>query len=305
MHCDATGMYEKEIEVADLLEMVLTAEHEIHGEESDLDPTPPTLHIPKPTHLHPLIPKPTPKPTHLHPLIPKPTPKPTHLHPLIPKHTPKPTHLHPLIPKPTPKPTHLHPLIPKPTPKPTHLHPFIPKPTPKPTNLHPFIWIQLRPPDLVFCIEWEAGVFWWGSSSSTSDQTKPSESSDKHDIPVTKPAQALVPVVLEGSSLAQSPVNSHSVHQIPSQYYPDSLTDPDEIAKVEKIYLKVKCAGKITEVDIFPQEKISVLLKEACDMAGKKPERMTLIYEGKHLDVDEKVCHYSLRRGTIVNLIHV
>ncbi|CAM4496913.1 unnamed protein product [Leuciscus chuanchicus] len=63
------------------LEMVLTAEHEIHGEESDLDPTPPTLHIPKPTHLHPLIPKPTPKPTHLHPLIPKPTPKPTNLHP--------------------------------------------------------------------------------------------------------------------------------------------------------------------------------------------------------------------------------
>ncbi|CAM4696163.1 unnamed protein product [Leuciscus chuanchicus] len=52
------------------------------------DPTPPTLHIPKPTHLHPLISKPTPKPTHLHPLIPKPTPKPTHLHPLIPKPTP-------------------------------------------------------------------------------------------------------------------------------------------------------------------------------------------------------------------------
>jgi len=58
--------------------MVLTAEHEIHGEELDLDPT---LHIPKPTQLHPLIPKPTPKPTQLHPLVPKPTPKPTQLHP--------------------------------------------------------------------------------------------------------------------------------------------------------------------------------------------------------------------------------
>jgi len=34
--------------------MVLTAEHEIHGEESDPDPTPPTLHTPKPTQLHPL-----------------------------------------------------------------------------------------------------------------------------------------------------------------------------------------------------------------------------------------------------------
>jgi len=62
--------------------MVLTAEHEIHREESDPDPTPPTLHIAKPTHFHPLIPKPTPKPTQLHPLILKPTPKPTQLHPL-------------------------------------------------------------------------------------------------------------------------------------------------------------------------------------------------------------------------------
>ncbi len=44
-------------------EMVLTAEHKIQGARLDLDPTPPTLHIPKPTHLHPLIPK----PTHLHP----------------------------------------------------------------------------------------------------------------------------------------------------------------------------------------------------------------------------------------------
>jgi len=48
--------------------MVLTAEHEIHREESDPDPTPPTLHTPKPTQLHPLIPKPTPNPTYLHPL---------------------------------------------------------------------------------------------------------------------------------------------------------------------------------------------------------------------------------------------
>ncbi len=37
-----------------------------------VDPTPPTLHIPKPTRLHPLIPK----PTHLHPLDVDPTPPP-------------------------------------------------------------------------------------------------------------------------------------------------------------------------------------------------------------------------------------
>ncbi len=44
-------------------EMVLTAEHKIQGARLETDPTPPTLHIPKPTRLHPL----TPKPTHLHP----------------------------------------------------------------------------------------------------------------------------------------------------------------------------------------------------------------------------------------------
>jgi len=49
--------------------MVITTEHEIHGEESDPDPTPPTLRIPKPTQLHPLIPNPTTKPTQLHPSV--------------------------------------------------------------------------------------------------------------------------------------------------------------------------------------------------------------------------------------------
>uniref|UniRef100_A0A671NBJ0 Kinesin-like protein n=1 Tax=Sinocyclocheilus anshuiensis TaxID=1608454 RepID=A0A671NBJ0_9TELE len=43
--------------------MVLTAEHKLQGAWLDPDPTPPTLHIPKPTRLHPLIPK----PPHLHP----------------------------------------------------------------------------------------------------------------------------------------------------------------------------------------------------------------------------------------------
>ncbi len=52
--------------------MVLTAEHKIQGARLDPDPTPPTLHIPKPTRLHPLIPK----PTRLHPLDVDPTPPP-------------------------------------------------------------------------------------------------------------------------------------------------------------------------------------------------------------------------------------
>lgn len=54
-----------------------------------------------------------------------------------------------------------------------------------------------------------------------------------------------------------------------------------ETAEVDKINIIVKCAGKTTEVDMFPQESISVLLKEACDRAGKKPEKMSLVYEGK------------------------
>jgi len=50
-------------DVADeVCSLVLTAEHEIHGEESDPDPTPPTLRTPKPNQLRPLIPKPTPNP---------------------------------------------------------------------------------------------------------------------------------------------------------------------------------------------------------------------------------------------------
>jgi len=57
--------------------MVLTAEHEIQGEELDPDPTPPTLDIPKPTHLQPLITNPTPNPTKLHPLDLDPTPPPS------------------------------------------------------------------------------------------------------------------------------------------------------------------------------------------------------------------------------------
>lgn len=61
----------------------------------------------------------------------------------------------------------------------------------------------------------------------------------------------------------------------------NSFSDADETAEVDKINIIVKCAGKTTEVDMFPRESISVLLKEACDRAGKKPEKMALVYEGK------------------------
>lgn len=67
--------------------------------------------------------------------------------------------------------------------------------------------------------------------------------------------------------------------QIQSQCY---CADPHEIAKVDKINLYVKCAGKTMEVDIFLMERISIVQKGACEWAGKKPEKMSLIFEGKH-----------------------
>ncbi len=66
-------------QVRPLAEIVLTAEHMIQGARLDLDPTPPTLHRPNSTRLHPLIPKPpisTLKPTNLYPLDVDPTPPP-------------------------------------------------------------------------------------------------------------------------------------------------------------------------------------------------------------------------------------
>lgn len=72
-----------------------------------------------------------------------------------------------------------------------------------------------------------------------------------------------------------------SDHPLISPQFSNSFSDPDETAEVDRINIIVKCAGKTMEVDMFPLESISVLLKEACDWAGKKPEKMKLVYEGK------------------------
>ncbi|KAK2913346.1 hypothetical protein Q8A67_001745 [Cirrhinus molitorella] len=146
-------------------------------------------------------------------------------------------------------------------------------------------------------VEWVTSVFWWNR--------EPSESSNKNDIPVTRSSQTLVSEVQEGSRPAQTPVNSHSgysdhLHIPPQCYsnYSSSFNDPDETAKVDRINIIVKCAGKTTEVDMYPLERISVLLKDACEQAGKKPEKMSLVYEGNCLDVNKTVSQYGLRGGT-------
>ncbi|KAF4111565.1 hypothetical protein G5714_008596 [Onychostoma macrolepis] len=153
-------------------------------------------------------------------------------------------------------------------------------------------------------------ISWWTSSSSTpansstanQSQTEPSKSSNKNDIPVTNPPQTRVSEVQEGSSPVQTTVNSHSGHydhpHMPPQYS-NSFSDPDEISKINII---VKCAGKTMEVDMFPLESISVLLKEACDRAGKKPEKMSLVYEGKWLDVNKPTEIYNSRSALSVRI---
>lgn len=153
--------------------------------------------------------------------------------------------------------------------------------------------------------------FFWRTSSSSSpannwneneNQTEASE--NKNDVPVTKPPLILVSELQEPSS----PEQTHSAHSdhppIPPQYCSSSFTDPDENAKVDRINIIVKCAGKTVEVDVYPLERISVLLKQACEWAGKKPEKMSLVYEGNRLDVNMTVSHYGLRGGTTVHLIH-
>lgn len=68
--------------------------------------------------------------------------------------------------------------------------------------------------------------------------------------------------------------------QTPVQSVPSS-PQPDETSQVDKINFIVKSAGKSMAMDVFPLERISVFLKEACERAGKKPEKMRLIFDGK------------------------
>lgn len=58
---------------------------------------------------------------------------------------------------------------------------------------------------------------------------------------------------------------------------------PDATSQVNSINIIVKYAGKIMTVDVYPLESVSVLLKEACEKAGKKPEKMVLVFNGKHV----------------------
>ncbi|KAL6490914.1 hypothetical protein MHYP_G00012590 [Metynnis hypsauchen] len=98
-------------------------------------------------------------------------------------------------------------------------------------------------------------------------------------------------------------IQDGDVTQRTDAMFPCTITF-DHTDDVHKKNIYVKCAGKSKEFFAFPLEKISVLLQEACDWANKKPQRMTLVFEGEHLDVMKTMSEYpGLRAGSKVNLI--
>ncbi|KAG9274433.1 hypothetical protein AMEX_G11348 [Astyanax mexicanus] len=83
-----------------------------------------------------------------------------------------------------------------------------------------------------------------------------------------------------------------------------SSVTPDYTDDLYKMSINVTCVGQSKIFFIFPAEKISVLLQEACDWAKKKPEKMNLVFDGEQLDVMKAVSeHPNLRGGSKVNLI--
>ncbi|XP_014062576.1 uncharacterized protein [Salmo salar] len=85
---------------------------------------------------------------------------------------------------------------------------------------------------------------------------------------------------------------------------PSALGANDNIEDVDKFNVLVRCAGKTLDIDVFPLERIAVLLENVCQQAGKKRSTMKLVYNGEMLDESKTVKHYKLRRGNSVNLIH-
>lgn len=55
----------------------------------------------------------------------------------------------------------------------------------------------------------------------------------------------------------------------------------DNIEDVDKFNVLVRCAGKTMDIDVFPLERIAVLLENACQQAGKKCSTMKLVYNGR------------------------
>ncbi|KAL2079269.1 hypothetical protein ACEWY4_025013 [Coilia grayii] len=72
---------------------------------------------------------------------------------------------------------------------------------------------------------------------------------------------------------------------------------------VDKRNIIVKSNGKSQQVDVFPDEKMSVLKKEACELFQKKEQWMKIVYKGEELDINKTIRECHLRAGSTVNLI--
>lgn len=62
---------------------------------------------------------------------------------------------------------------------------------------------------------------------------------------------------------------------------PSAFGADDNIEDVDKLNVYVKCAGKTLDIEVFPLEKIAVLLENGCQKAGKNPLTMRLFTMGK------------------------
>ncbi|KAG5260731.1 hypothetical protein AALO_G00295780 [Alosa alosa] len=76
-----------------------------------------------------------------------------------------------------------------------------------------------------------------------------------------------------------------------------------EVDEVDKRNINVRCNGKNMQVDMFPDEKIILLLREACQFYQKKEACMKMVYNGDVLNVNKTIREAQLRTGSSVNLI--
>ncbi|XP_035280651.1 uncharacterized protein LOC118231177 isoform X2 [Anguilla anguilla] len=89
----------------------------------------------------------------------------------------------------------------------------------------------------------------------------------------------------------------------PDRMSPTTTVGTEHLEGAERINIWVKCSGKSEEVNVFPLERVSVLLEDSCQKLGKNPKKMMLIYNGEKMDKEKTVQEYSLRGGMTVHLI--
>ncbi|KAG7462041.1 hypothetical protein MATL_G00198070 [Megalops atlanticus] len=108
--------------------------------------------------------------------------------------------------------------------------------------------------------------------------------------------------------LCPNPVDNRSTERgnesergTPDIKAPQVLDSPED---VDRMNMFVKCQGKTMDVDVFPLERVSILLQDWCQKFNKNPKNMRLFYNGEMIDEKKTVRDCRLRRGITVHLIH-